>query len=200
MPQEIIPNVVEIVLEYSTGAGLQTNRLYAQAIGEQSVPELSTIAGDMLTSWQANIQPELSSDMFLSRIVVTDKNTTNQRQYTLVTGGLAGGSAGPIAPVNSALGLVKDTGFVGRAYRGYLYQGGLRDVDTTGGSINTPKADAIALGWRTVLNDFNLTGNPLVHVQRNLNGQVVSPPASFPIIDFYYANTKIATIGRRIGK
>ena len=106
------------------------------------MPAMDALATTLAGWWEEHVAPEISGDIILRQVRVTDMTTATSPSTTLVLsdGGITGGRSDNALPNNVALSVSFRTNGRGRSSRGRNYVVGLCEPDVTGNQINSVKA------------------------------------------------------------
>lgn len=123
------PNCVEAVLRFVWSGQIVAITLSFCRPDTISTSEMDTLAGDLYNWWLDELSNELSSDIVLEGINITDLTTQTSPSifYPCVTG-CAGGNAAGTVPNNVTLVTKFSTDSRGRSYRGRVYTPGISAV------------------------------------------------------------------------
>lgn len=124
------------VLHYETDMGAWTNLL------------LADFAAQLIAWWAAEMKPNVTNQVSLTRIRMRDLTTQNGLVLDVIPGtSQVGTLTGQAMPGNVAFSIKKNTGYAGRSFRGRIYQFGFNEADVDGNNIGVGRASAYVDAW-----------------------------------------------------
>lgn len=204
-----IPNMVQFIIKHQWATGENTANSFhfsSSSSGPYSVGDLTSLVGQVSTSWQADMLPLLSNQLSLVEVVGIDRSVSDGNQALLEVD-VAGGETPNPCPLNvSILMQWEDTAH----YRGghaRTYIPGLVETATNDGKSLTAAAHSgYASGWTSFLAGV-LAGGPYgsirpltwvaAHYKRR--GEFLTDP-NFSVISPLGPSLVMATQRRRLRK
>jgi len=149
-----IPVPETVMVEVRMKLNLQSieNTLYFQKGGGWDPASATVLANDILTWWTTYFRVEISQDVFLSEIVVTDLDVVDSFQVTVPAPAPApqGSNGDPAAPNNVALCISFRTARRGRSYRGRNFVAGIPSNLLLNSVALSTFTDAILAAYETL--------------------------------------------------
>jgi len=153
--------LVELVYNLPSGQRAE-NTLYFLNVGGFSTSDMTALAEELATVWEADFAPFVHDGVELDFIRVTDMNSDTAPSIEVLTS-VAGDAAGANMPGNVTGAVSFKTALRGRSYRGRNYVVGLMDAHIVNDTIDAGvvagyenayaslNAAALALGWTHVV-------------------------------------------------
>lgn len=195
-----LPNGIKIEIIMRKGGAPVVNVVFLQATGVPNLLNLENYTNAVITWWNTNIKPLVTSGTALHTVRATNWNAENGLQYTndLLTPS-AGTRTGGDTPSNVAAVTTFLTGQSGRSFRGRVYNGGMSDDDIVTNTLSTTLVAGYLTAWAAFQADMQALG--LEHVvasfYSNLAPRTVG--VATPIVS-YSMNNVVDTQRRRIPK
>lgn len=154
------------------------NTLYFRRANDYTVGDLNALGDALINWWDVNMQPLLSVELSLIRVVVTALHAQTGPQVVRVGSlPLAATKVGDPLPNNCALCVSFRTALIGRGFRGRNYVGGIVETDVNGSRVDTAPAEAIRAAYAAIPTAVSGAGNTWVVVTRQVNGVIQLPSA-----------------------
>lgn len=152
MPYIPVPNCVRVELVQNWNAQVVQNVLHYVKASPWDLAHMNELAEVVKNAWNTNIRGQLSDQLSLTLIRITDLSSETAEVVNYATGlPLIGGQASPSLPNNVACVFTKRTALRGRSYRGRIYQPGLTEGSVTGNTIVSPTSTNLRSGWAAMM-------------------------------------------------
>lgn len=161
-------NVVQAELLFNWDGQQVENVLHYQIQQTPTLTDMSELGGFLVTWWQTNMQPLQVDTVQFNEVRMTDLTSEFAPGTSYTTGLPDVGAAGPDSvPNNVTLSMTKRTGLRGRAFRGRIYQIGLRKVFVDDNQVIGGTQTSLLDAWN-LATPFALTSGsaPMVVVSR----------------------------------
>jgi len=168
-----VPNTVQVDMFQLWDGQAVENVLHFQPTPTVNPILMNDLAAHLVTWWNANIKPNVPTNLQLSAIKLTDLTTQTGTVITYGTGlPIVGTNASPSLPNNCALVITKRTGLRGRSFRGRIYQPGMIEGAVTGNSVAASYVTTFVNAYGLIRN-FSVGATPwdMVVVSRKQGGQ-----------------------------
>lgn len=141
------PNICEVVYHSTVNAREVANVTHAYKATGWTAGGVQTLAENMRDAYMAHIAPLLSEDAVLISVSTRDL-TTETGAFGLATqvAGL-GSIAGEVLPPSVAMCVTLRTAYIGRSFRGRLYQAGLPLGSVENGVFTAGITAAVEAAW-----------------------------------------------------
>lgn len=155
-------------MQYIGPGGQMENVLNFQFTSGPDADQLSQLGADLRNWFHSTLRPQMSSDVSLQQIVLTDLTTDSGAQIVDSTDlPQAGSAAFNVMPSNVTVAISFRTALRGRSNRGRAYWIGMVDENVVGDSINSGFQAALIAAWGELLGTpFITNGETLVIVSR----------------------------------
>ena len=157
MPFQAVADTVSVVYEYTYHGIPVANVLhYYDNLEVLEDARIDALANVSMTLFQAALQPYLSSDLTLVRIVATNEDVEAGYQHVElpVTSGQCTNGAG--LPGNVAMVLSLRTAYRGRSHRGRIYLPGIPEASVVGNQFLSGFTSYINLWAQALMNPGNI--------------------------------------------
>lgn len=127
------------------------NVLHFFKAGGYSEADLTALANAVITAWNDNMAPAMSTDIQFTSVTARDMSAVDAEAVEVPFPALSGGDIVNVAsPGNVAIVVSWKTGFAGRSRRGRTYLSGVSEDGITGNEINADRLASI----RGLVTDF----------------------------------------------
>lgn len=171
MPFIPVPDVLQAELRYTLFGQRIENVLYFAGGGRAGQAGMNTLALQLQAWWVAEIAPNLSVQLTLNEIYITDLQSESGETYS---GIVAAGSQGQIndnaLPGNVALCVSFRTAQRGRSFRGRNYVPGLAETSVAGNTVEAGVVNNLQAGYGALISTAAAAGFPWVVVSRYSGG------------------------------
>ena len=120
-----VPNTAEVEIRGLLDSQKVENTLWFEAASGWTTSSLTTLAGEVLAWYIANIIPHLPAPYRLVEVFAKDKSTAAGNEATVTPGSTTVGGGGPAMPNNVTLAISFRTALGGRSFRGRNYMPGI---------------------------------------------------------------------------
>lgn len=196
-----VENVAQVNLQYAAPNGQTVENIIYFL---RSIAWTATALADLLeaveTAWEVNIRPQQSNQVALKNLVARDLTEEfGLQEERAIVPNLAGDQATAALPQNVSLAIKFTTPFVGRSFRGRIYQIGLYEAGVTGDFVGTSPAASMLLGWLDFAEDVE-AAEDIVHVvvSRVSGGVQRTAGVATPVTGYGLTDTRVDTQRRRL--
>lgn len=194
------PGVAQFTLTYQTPGGVAENvyHVHKDAGVAWTLSELAAMC-NVFSNWEQTTGRQQRSTLVVNTATLGRDLTTQAGIETAVPGTSAGTITGGAAPDNVTLAVKKNTGFVGRSFRGRVYWIGVPLSKVTGDSLDGTWATAVTNALNTLHDNINaVTGFHYCLLRGQFNGSLLNPREEVPISSHSTVDTIIDSQRRRL--
>jgi len=186
MATPLVPATVKCSLFYTLNGVPAMNRFYVRlGASLPSQGDCQTIANNIDTWWEGNVQAIISSSMAINEIEVKSVAEANGPQATFSAGfPIAGALSSPSLPGNNAFCVSLRSGLTGRSARGRWYWCGLTEGQVTGNTLGSGDQTSILAAMQNLIDLIASLSAHFVIVSFNADGGPrVGGPVTFNVLN-----------------
>jgi len=143
-----VPNTVQLELIQSWNGQVVENVLHYVKASPWNADEMEELAEQAKDQWNTSIRTQISDQLSLTEIRVTDLASQTGSVVNYGTGlPITGGQSSPSLPNNVAVVFTKRTALRGRSFRGRIYQPGLIEGSVIGNNVTSSTLTNLRNGW-----------------------------------------------------
>jgi len=192
------PECNSVVLTIGSSNFRASNVFHVQNALPGDTGVLESLGGVFLSWWTDDLRLAISSDCFLSSIVVTDVSVFGGAQWSQTYGPTehVGLVANPTMSFNSSMVITLQSARIGKSFRGRVYQAGLIEGDADAGVWNSDALTAMQTSYADLLSTLQTNGTPLAILSRQTGG-VARTEGLLTLVRTVRANAKVDSQRRR---
>lgn len=163
-----VPDTVMAELRMAINGQQVENTLYFQKEGGWNVPGATQLANDLLVWWTTLLSVQLSEQLVLREVTVSDLNVVDSFQVTVPapTPNPSGGVVGEAEPNNVSLTVSFRTGLRGRSFRGRNYVVGIPKEKTLNSQVISTFSAYMQGSYQGIPSAITLSGGTWVVASR----------------------------------
>lgn len=145
-------NTIECEIRMELHGQKIENTLYFKPVLPEGLGNTVALGNAILVWWASTLAPNLSEDLILRELYMTDLTTAESGTLTVPAPAPApvGGRTSDSLPGNCALCVSFRTGMRGRSRRGRNYVPGLAELDVADSRVDATRADAIVAAYEAL--------------------------------------------------
>lgn len=155
-----VPSVVSVFFEHSGPDSVILGNVFNFQYLDPPIispAALNALGAELVTWWDAYMQPVKTAGYTLTRLLMRDLTDSNSFQVNYDTGlPLTGTLVGNSMPTNVAWSIKLGTGMAGRSRRGRIYHFGMSEDVVTGNFMDAAHAGLVLDGYEALLADTGI--------------------------------------------
>lgn len=198
-----VDNVCQVTMTWSTSAtfvGQNTIYFLRNELAAWNEATMGDLLAELQFAFENIVTKPWSNNINISGWAARDLSTQFGASAVLAgTSDTFGDESTALLPANATIAISFGTGFVGRSFRGRVYQCGLCEGQVTNNSLLTTPAGLMITAWQGAIEEAEPTaGATHVVVSRQLNNVPLNVGMATPVTSYTLRDTRIDTQRRRL--
>lgn len=198
-----VPNTVSVFFEHAGPDNVIVGNVFNFLYLDPpiiSAAALNALGAELVTWWDAFMQPVKTAGYTLTRLLMRDLTDSNSFQVNYDTGlPLSGTLTGNSMPTNVAWSIKLGTGMAGRSRRGRIYHFGMSEDVVSGNFMDATHAATVLAAYEALLTDTGVLNDwRWVVVSRQQDEAPLLVGQTYPITDISAVDLRVDTQRKRL--